>query len=324
MSGRVSSRPAPSGPGAQGCARVRGGAGELPWGSRRGWTPLDRSTTPRQEEGREARDRAERGESRPNRAVRSPLPAALRPGPRPPPLPRHPQASAGTGGPKAASFRCPVLAPARAPRANTPEPICFLSLALHSPTLPRLPSLTTAHQSALSPRLKFPSLFSFCIVPPAPTTTSLHAARHAPFTPPPQPPAQEGALQLVCTEIQPSPWTPPLASPPPSPPPRALRGRARRARATANARSLLPHSTYPTLPLAASGLWGIRNSGGGVKVAGPHCPTPYGVRRSKLGKLGHSCRPFPGGSWWSFSGRGLGAETSSVPLSPPLHAGDAE
>lgn len=171
----------------------------------------------------------------------------------------------------------------------------------------------------LSPRLNFPSFFLFCIVLPALTTTSLHAARHASSL---HPSAQARAAQLVRTELERSALDASLAFPAPFPLPRALRARVEAGPPLTLEASYL-NPTFPTLPLAASGLWGERNSGGRVKVAGPHCPTPYGVRRSKLEKLGHSCLPFPGGSWWSFSGRGLGAETSSVPLFP-LHAGDAK
>lgn len=172
----------------------------------------------------------------------------------------------------------------------------------------------------LSPRLKCPFLIAFRIVLPAPTTTSLRAVRHASF---PHPSAPTRALQLVRTKVEPSPQDPSSRLPRPLPFVSST-ARALLAPATANARSRLPLPHPPhSIPWRPQVCGAYETWAGEVKVAGPRCPTPYGVRRSKLGKLGHGCLPFPGGSWWSFSGRGLGAETSSVPL-PPLHAGDAE
>lgn len=255
---------------------------------------------------------AGRGEPRP-KVAESPLPSVLRPGQRPPPPPRHLQASARPSRPKAASSRRPVLVPAPAPVIHIPQPIAFSLLPRYARTLLQLPSLTAVHRLLLSPRLNcLPSLPFASSSPPLPQLPPRCSTRLLP--PPPR-----RALSSWCVR---SLTAPPLALPAPSPPPRAPHARIWPP-PPLTLEAAYPAPPRPTLPLAASGLWGVRSSGGGVKVAGPHGPTPYGVRRSKLGKLGHGCLPFPGGSWWSFPGRGHGAETSSVPL-PPLHAGDAE
>lgn len=165
----------------------------------------------------------------------------LRLGQRPLPLPRHLQASAGPSSPKAAASRCPVLAPALELLINIPEPICFLLSCPLLSHFPRLASLTAAYPPVLSPPLNFPSLFLFCIVLPALTTTSLHAARHASLPPSLRPGARCPAGAYRARDLRSGPF---LSLPRP-PPLTSSTARARRVRATANARSLLPHPHLP-------------------------------------------------------------------------------
>lgn len=133
-------------------------------------------------------------------------------------------------------------------------------------------SLRTARRPT-PPPLNCPSLFSFRIVLPAPITTSLHGVRHASFPPPPR------AVQLVLTELEPSPESPRSS---PVPRPLLLLLLEHRARTPARAwtqppltlEAAYPTPTHPTLPRAASGLWGVRNSGGAGEGGKPQLPHP--------------------------------------------------
>lgn len=127
---------------------------------------------------------AGRGEPRP-KVAESPLPSVLRPGQRPPPPPRHLQASARPSRPKAASSRRPVLVPAPAPVIHIPQPIAFSLLPRYARTLLQLPSLTAVHRLLLSPRLNcLPSLPFASSSPPLPQLPPRCSTRLLP--PPPR------------------------------------------------------------------------------------------------------------------------------------------